>query len=80
MEENITTLLNHTATYSAILESFKQLVEQACNEPALFYFSGNGSLNKDGFPVIISADGREGQVYDIDIQELYELAKAVPII
>ena len=76
VEENITTLLNHTATYSTILESFKQLVGQACNEPALFYFSGNGSLDKDGFPVIISVDGREGQVYDIHVQELYELAKA----
>ena len=38
VEENITTLVNHTATYSTILESFKLLVEQARNEPALSIF------------------------------------------
>jgi tetratricopeptide (TPR) repeat protein len=81
-EENITVLVDYDATRSAILDAFKKLIEVAHDEPALFFFAGNGSyegyLQKEiPIPqrVIVSADGRLEQVYDIPLQELAELAK-----
>jgi tetratricopeptide (TPR) repeat protein len=80
--ENITVLVDYDATRSAILDAFKKLIELARDEPALFFFAGNGShegyLQKEiPIPqrVIVSADGRLEQVYDIPLQELAELAK-----
>lgn len=41
--ENITVLTDHEATREAILNGFRNLVEEAQLAPALFYFSGAGS-------------------------------------
>jgi hypothetical protein len=40
----------------------------------LFYFAGNGSLDEDGAPTLVSADGRQAQVFDIKLTELANLA------
>ncbi len=73
-EENIKVLLNRDAARHAILEAFKQLLESARDEPALFYFAGNGSTDMEGAPTIVSVDGRQEEVFDIDLQELAALA------
>jgi tetratricopeptide (TPR) repeat protein len=81
-EENIAVLVDCDATRSAILDAFKKLIELARDEPALFFFAGNGSHEgylQNEIPilqrVIVSVDGRLEQVYDIPLQELAELAK-----
>lgn len=73
-EKDIKVLLNGDATRAAILENFKQIVDGAREGPALFYFAGNGSLNAVKAPTIVSVDGRQEHVYDIEIEELAELA------
>jgi len=72
-EENITVLLDQQATCQAIKDAFKQLLENARDEPALFYFAGNGS-STDESPTIVSADGRQPEVFDIELEELAALA------
>lgn len=84
--EHITVLLNHHATRAAILEAFKQLVETARDEPAIFYFAGHGSTirnnkNSGGSKneiALVSTDSRLEDVYDIAISELIELAVKTP--
>jgi len=68
--ENTKVLLNEEATYSNIMNEFRKLVEQGSTAPALFYFSGHGSVTKEDAPTIISTDGRQGSIYDIELQEL----------
>lgn len=72
---NITVLKNETATREAILESFKNLVESSQEAVTLFYFCGNGSFENDVLQTIVSADGRQEEVYDIPLIELAEMAK-----
>lgn len=76
-EEDIKVLLNQDATRTAILDNFRQLVEKAREEPAMFYFAGNGSITNDDGPTIVSTDGRQGVVSDIALEELAEIAGAI---
>ncbi|MFB9958722.1 caspase family protein [Agromyces bracchium] len=75
-DDDITVLQNRKATRAAIVESFRQLADAARTEPALFYFAGNGSNDRDGIPTLVSTDGRLGEVYDIRVDELASMAKA----
>jgi tetratricopeptide (TPR) repeat protein len=74
-KNNITVLLNAQATRQAIMDTFTQLVAKAADTPALFYFAGNGSNTPADTPTIVSADGREPGIYDIDLAELAALVK-----
>jgi tetratricopeptide (TPR) repeat protein len=73
-KKNIDVLLNRDATRAAVLEGFKRLLKIARDEPALFYFAGNGSVSGDTEPTLVSADGRQQQVFDIELSELAALA------
>jgi uncharacterized caspase-like protein/Flp pilus assembly protein TadD len=75
--ENITVLLNANATTSAIMAEFRRLAEIACNEPALFYFAGNGAIGSDGKTMtILGADAGQhgGRIFPIKLQELADTA------
>ncbi|MBK9710144.1 MAG: caspase family protein [Kouleothrix sp.] len=74
----ITMLINRDATCDAIRERFQLLAAAAREEPALFYFAGYGSLDPEGQPTLVSADGRQGQIFDITLDELRELAGGRP--
>jgi tetratricopeptide (TPR) repeat protein len=73
-ENDIKVLLNSDATCTAIMEAFKQLVEKAREEPALFYFAGSGSVNADSVLTIASEDEKQEQACEIEIRELAELS------
>jgi len=74
IEGNIQILINDQATREAIMDSFKKMVAKTFCEPALFYFSGNGSEAPDGSPTIVSVDGRQNGINDINLGELSRLA------
>ena len=69
-ETDIKLLLNGDATREAIIEAFKELVENARENPALFYFAGNGSSTTEDTPTIVSVDGRQPNINDIELEEL----------
>jgi hypothetical protein len=72
--EDMVVLLNGDATRKRIWEEFEHLVAQAERRPALFFFSGRGSVDVEDRPTIVSADGRRPGIYDIG---LHSLAAAV---
>jgi len=72
-EDDITTLADGDASRTRIMEHFRHLAEVAQEEPALFYFAGRGSITAEGNRSLISTDGRESGVEDIDLKELAEI-------
>lgn len=72
--DHVVVLVDADATRQNVLDEFKRLVARSRSEPALFYFSGNGSSDVEGQPVLVSADGRTEGVFDITISELANLA------
>lgn len=70
----IKVLLDGDASYQNIMDKFKQLLEKAREKPVFFFFAGNGSVSVTGKPAIVSADGRESGVFDIELDELAKLA------
>jgi uncharacterized caspase-like protein len=77
-DSDIILLLNGDATRQAIMGAFQNLVVKARDELALFYFAGNGSSNMDNTPTIVSADGRQPNIFDIEIPELAQLTVKNP--
>ncbi len=71
---DIVELVDAGATREAILAAFKRLAEFARREPALFFFAGRGSLGDGGSPAIVPYDGRQGDLPDILLEELADLA------
>jgi hypothetical protein len=72
--EDVVELVNAGATREAILATFERLAELARREPALFFFAGRGSLGEGGLPAIVPYDGRQGDLPDILLEELADLA------
>jgi uncharacterized caspase-like protein len=72
--EDIVALLDGQATRANIIDNFHRLADIGRTDPALFYFAGNGSMDADGSPTLVSTDGRTGEVYDIRIEELVAIA------
>jgi hypothetical protein len=68
-ERDIKLLTDGDATREAIVQAFTELVGKAREEPALFYFAGNGSFlgSRYRLPAIVSVDGRQPQVPDIQL-------------
>lgn len=71
--QDVTIHLNGEANRSTIISDFKKLVRKASDQPAFFYFSGNGSMDNNGSPTLLSYDGRQEGIYDIELRELAEL-------
>lgn len=64
------------ASRQAILEAFERLCQDASEDPAIFYFAGNGSMQgPEDRPTLISADGRTAGIFDISLDELAKIAK-----
>jgi tetratricopeptide (TPR) repeat protein len=72
-EDDMVVLLDSQATRERILQELTELAERSRYRPALFYFAGRGSMSAEGVPAIISADGRQAEVYDITLRELAAL-------
>ncbi|MCT7975893.1 caspase family protein [Laspinema olomoucense] len=72
-KSNITVLLNENANRQSIVKAFQELVEKSLIHPALFYFSGNGSVDEQGNPTIVSADSQMPGIIDIRLDELSQL-------
>lgn len=77
-EPDIKLLTNKEATRKVILQEFDDLVKKAQNEPALFFFAGNGSLNMEGAPTIVCYDSRQEGVFDIELSELSDKVGNIP--
>ena len=82
-EANIVTLINAQADRSSLLEAFRDLTGAAWQQPALFYFAGNGSRTADGQPAILPYDAAQGTAAnDIALSELagevQRIARDVP--
>jgi len=78
-QTNIVMLTNQKATASAIRNAFTELLSKAQDEPAFFYFAGNGSLTADGQPTILPYDARQARIpNDILLGELAEQARRAP--
>jgi len=75
LESDITVLLNKKANRHNILTAFKELVEKSLTHLALFYFSGNGSVDEQDNPTIVSADSRQLGINDIKLNELEKIVK-----
>ena len=76
-ETNIVTLTNQKATASAINKAFAELLVKAQDEPAFFYFAGNGSMTSDGQPTILPYDARQMPIpNDILLSQLAEQARS----
>jgi uncharacterized caspase-like protein/Tfp pilus assembly protein PilF len=75
LESDITVLLNKEANRHNILTAFKELVEKSLIYPALFYFSGNGSVDEQDNPTIVSADSRQLGINDIKLNELEKIVR-----
>ena len=71
---DVVELVDGKAGRAAILAEFERLVQVAGTSIALFYFAGYGSLDADNMPVIVSHDGRQGDVQDIPLEALAALA------
>jgi uncharacterized caspase-like protein len=72
---NIVTLTDKAATASAIGRAFADLLVRARDEPALFFFAGNGSFSADGEPTILPYDARQAEIpNDLLLSELAQLA------
>jgi uncharacterized caspase-like protein len=69
-EEDIQELRDQAATRREILRAFDALAAGDPDEPALFYFAGNGSTRPSGELTLVSVDGRGPDVYDIGLDEL----------
>jgi len=69
----ITSLLNDEAKTEAILKEFNKLVQRSPS-PILFYFSGQGSVDAEGNPVILATDSRQDGVPDIRVDQLAKIA------
>lgn len=69
--ESIVTLADAAATSDAVREAFLQLLGSAESATCFFYFSGRGSVDADGEPVLRLADA---SARDIPLSELRELA------
>jgi tetratricopeptide (TPR) repeat protein len=79
LPENVMVLLDGAATRSTLIDSFRNLAVRAREEPALFYFSGNGSIDADGRPTILAWDGRCSEAFDdIELSELGSLVGDEP--
>ena len=51
-------------------------MEKAQDQPALFYFAGNGSLTSDGLPTLVPWDARTAEIpNDILLQDLAQQAQ-----
>ena len=75
-QANIVTLTNQKATASAINKAFAELLVKAQDEPAFFYFAGNGSLSAAGEPTILPYDARQAPIpNDILLSQLAEQAR-----
>jgi len=77
-DADIQLLIDGEATYQNLITAFKNLAEQAHAEPALFYFAGRGSFSTDNAPTIVSADGRQPHIFDIELRELAVIVGAAP--
>jgi tetratricopeptide (TPR) repeat protein len=83
-DSDVTLLLNGDATRQAIVDAFQELVAKAREAPALFYFAGNGSSYgeidspRKSTPTIVSFDGRQPNIFDIEIPELAQLTGKTP--
>ena len=73
-DDGVTVLIDGEATDEAIRESFTRLVNAAREDVAVFYFAGKGSTGNGDVPTIVSYDGRQGWVFDIELRELAALA------
>ena len=73
--DEIVELVNGEATRERILQQFERLSELAGEEPAVFYFAGRGSHDRDHLPTLVSYDARQDDVYDISLEELAALAQ-----
>jgi uncharacterized caspase-like protein len=72
--DKIVELKNAQASRKAILDELRRFVDQARDSPALFYFSGLGSVDPDGEPMLLGADARQAGIEDISIAMLHEIA------
>lgn len=78
-EANVDCLNNEDATREAIIAKFKGLVQRAEDGPALFFFAGNGSLDLEKRPTILSYDARQARIpNDITLAELSAIAGYQP--
>ena len=75
LESDITVLLNKEANRHNILTAFKELVEKSLIHSALFYFSGNGSVDEQDNPTIVNADSRQLGINDIKLNELEKIVR-----
>jgi tetratricopeptide (TPR) repeat protein len=74
---NIVVLTDAQASREAILDELRRLAELARDKPTLFYFSGLGSVDADGEPVLLGADARQAEIQDIPISMLHEIAAPI---
>ncbi|MEG3959606.1 caspase family protein [Microcoleus sp. herbarium2] len=77
---NIKVLLYGNATCQNILNKFKNLAEKSYENPALFYFAGQGSWHSDNSDnlTILGVDSRQPDVFDIELKELSKIVTNCP--
>lgn len=74
-DPDVTVLLDEGASRTAMLDAFRKLADHARSDPAVFFFAGNGSTDESGSPTLVTADGRNGEVFDIGLDELAAIAR-----
>lgn len=77
-EEKITVLANEAATRQAIETALADLLVEAAEVPALFYFAGYGSVTPDDRPTLVCADSRRPGIFDLTLEELAAGANRQP--
>jgi tetratricopeptide (TPR) repeat protein len=75
-DAHVKVLVDREATSAAVLAAFGDLVQRARQDPALFFFAGNGSKESGSErPTLVCADSRLGTVRDLPIAELAARAR-----
>lgn len=72
--EAIVTLADGLATRKAVVQAYQTLCGQAAHAPCFFHFSGPGSVDPDGEPVLRLADAEPA---DLSLAELRRWARPV---
>ena len=74
--QNVVTLVGHNASRDSMMRAFESLTRTASSGPAFFYFSGLGSVDAGGDPVVLPADARGGGAADVPITLLHDISAA----
>lgn len=72
-DADIKILTNKSATPQAILDAFRELVAQAQEEPALFYFAGAGTWGADGAPALVGCRGPRSYAGMLSLRALADI-------